>query len=121
MCAWYGNWYKWRGYGSFRRILIALPRLLIVPFLPLIFVTAPRSKLAKFFTLPINIMLNYIAAYFYFLLFVFLQSNIDKKGQVREVGPSGDNLLLLLLLVAKLPKWKALIKVWLIFGAFCLV
>lgn len=45
----------------------------------------PFHSLTKKFAIPVNKLISHSASYVLFLVFIFLQSNLSKKGQ--DIGP----------------------------------
>jgi transient receptor potential cation channel subfamily C protein 4 len=93
--AWYGDWHEWRRRPEILKFLTIFPRMFLLPLIAVLCLVAPRSKLVAFHALPINKMLNSIASYLVFLVFVFLVSNQDKKNPDNRPPNSGTEFHLI--------------------------
>lgn len=82
--AWVGDWYEWRSYSDFRRILQFAGRVFMLPILYIVCFFLPGSKWSKFYSIPLNRMISSVASYFIFLLLLLLESNRDKINQSRH-------------------------------------
>lgn len=87
---WIGDWYEWKIKSSFKKTLMIIPRILMLPIIAVIVVIAPKWKTTKYYKIPVNKFLSSCASYAVFLFFVFLQSNWDRKNQLR--GPPNTGL-----------------------------
>lgn len=76
---WTGDYFhQWRRYGSARKSIIALQRILLLPWVVLLSFFLPYSKLGKHYSLPVNRMLNFVASYTVFLAVLTYENNADK-------------------------------------------
>ncbi|KAJ4428636.1 hypothetical protein ANN_24681 [Periplaneta americana] len=89
---WAGNWNEWRGRSEILKLLVILPRIVMLPYVALMCVFAPKSNAVAFHSLPLNKMINTVASYLIFLTLVFIVSNQDKKHQKR--GPPNSGYML---------------------------
>lgn len=81
--AWVSSWYAWRSYSQFRCFLHFLGRVSMLFVLFFVCLLLPKSKWAKFYEIPLNRMLSWVASNFVFLFLLFIQSISDRKDQTR--------------------------------------
>ncbi|XP_023289290.1 short transient receptor potential channel 4 [Orussus abietinus] len=93
---WVGDWYEWKIRSSFGKVFTVLPRVLLLPVVVAAILLAPNSGRSKRWQTPINKFLSFIASYVVFLVFVFLQSNVDKTNQTRGPPSSGYEAFLVI-------------------------
>lgn len=62
----------------------------MLPIITVIVLIAPKWRKTKHYKIPVNKFLSTCASYAVFLFFVFLQSNKDKRDQLR--GPPNTGL-----------------------------
>ena len=74
---------------------MVIPRIFALPFIAVIVLIAPKSNTAKHWQLPANKFLSTFASYAVFLIFVFLQSNQDRKEQLRGPPTTGRHIYII--------------------------
>nr|CAD7411672.1 unnamed protein product [Timema cristinae] len=89
LLAWRGDWHEWYMRCQLLKGVTVFSRIFMLPAIAAICACAPNTALAQRWRLPINKMINSMAAYFIFLLLIFLESNLDKKHQKRGPPQSG--------------------------------
>lgn len=87
--AWCGDWHDYKLKPFTFKLLYPLLRILILPIITLMNLVTPNHSLVKHWSIPLNKMVSHIAAYFVFLILIFLESNLDKTGQKRKPPHSG--------------------------------
>lgn len=60
---WLGRRQRWRHYSLFKKVIIFLIQLLLLPVTTLFFLVAPHSRLNTYWDSPINKWLNWMASY----------------------------------------------------------
>ncbi|XP_066602612.1 short transient receptor potential channel 5-like [Prorops nasuta] len=91
---WTGDWFEWQLRKSWLKCLTIIPRIFLLPVIAAVVLVAPKSKRAKFWQIPVNKFLSSVASYLLFLIFVFLQSNINKNEQLRGPPNTGYEFIL---------------------------
>ncbi|XP_063990042.1 short transient receptor potential channel 4-like isoform X2 [Diachasmimorpha longicaudata] len=91
---WIGNWYEWKAKAGGAKVLTVLQRIPLLPILAIWLLIAPQSKLAKRWQIPVNRYISSVASYLIFLVFVYLESNVDKKNQLRGPPNSGYEVII---------------------------
>ncbi|XP_071453244.1 short transient receptor potential channel 1-like [Hetaerina americana] len=94
--AWLGNYYHWHKKSYTAKALSVLPRIPMIPVIVLLWMIAPASKRVKYWSLPVNRMISSLASYLVFLVLIFLESNQNKKQQLRGPPQSGLEGILVL-------------------------
>ncbi|XP_076547129.1 short transient receptor potential channel 4 isoform X2 [Osmia lignaria lignaria] len=89
-----------------QRTFVAHPNVQQLPIILLIVMVAPNSKRSKFWQSPVNKFISSTASYLVFLLFVFLQSNMDKSEQLR--GPPNSAYVWILIIYIVSYTWAAI-------------
>ncbi|XP_051170888.1 short transient receptor potential channel 4-like isoform X2 [Leptopilina boulardi] len=97
---WIGDWYEWKIKSSFKKTLMIIPRILMLPIIAVIVVIAPKWKTTKYYKIPVNKFLSSCASYAVFLFFVFLQSNWDRKNQLRGPPNTGYETALVVFVIS---------------------
>ncbi|KAK1136923.1 hypothetical protein K0M31_001455 [Melipona bicolor] len=87
---WIDGWYEWVSMNTWMKCLYVLMRIFVLPVILVVVLVAPNSKRSKFWQSPVNKFISSTASYLVFLLFVFLQSNMDKSEQLR--GPPNNGI-----------------------------
>ncbi|XP_046398148.1 short transient receptor potential channel 3-like [Ischnura elegans] len=98
--AWLGDYYKWHTKNYTAKALSVLPRIPMIPVIVLMCMIAPTSKQVKYWSLPVNRMISSLASYLVFLVLIFIESNQDKKKQLRGPPQSGLEGILVLFVVS---------------------
>lgn len=88
--AWHGGWHEWSLKPLTLKMLYPVLSLIILPVIAIMCLIMPRHSIVKHWQIPLNKMMTHSAAYFLFLIILFLQSNMDKTGQKR--GPPNSGL-----------------------------
>ncbi|XP_050426703.1 short transient receptor potential channel 6-like [Adelges cooleyi] len=76
--AWAGDWYEWKRLGPLYKSYIVLPRIVLLPYIMLLYLLGPYTKRGQHYALPVNRMLNYLASYVVFLVLLTYANNLDK-------------------------------------------
>ncbi|XP_050426690.1 transient-receptor-potential-like protein [Adelges cooleyi] len=76
--AWSGDWYEWKRLGPLYKTYIVLLRIVQLPYIMLLYLFGPYTKRGQHYALPVNRMLNYLASYVLFLVFLTYINNLDK-------------------------------------------
>lgn len=79
------------------KCLIVILRMFTLFVVLVVILVAPNSKKSKFWQSPVNKFISSTASYLWFLLIVFLQSNIDKSEQLR--GPPNTGIITIILAI----------------------
>ncbi|KAK9303710.1 hypothetical protein QLX08_004706 [Tetragonisca angustula] len=87
---WIDGWHEWISMDTWMKCLFVLMRIFMLPVMLVVVLVAPNSKRSKFWQSPVNKFISSTASYLVFLLFVFLQSNMDKSEQLR--GPPNNGI-----------------------------
>ncbi|XP_012250635.2 short transient receptor potential channel 4-like [Athalia rosae] len=82
---WIEDWYEWKMRSVPMQVLSVPVRILGLPFIFFFLLLAPNSSRSKHWSIPVNRFLSFTATYVFFLLAVYMVSNIDKTNQLR--GP----------------------------------
>ncbi|XP_047370932.1 short transient receptor potential channel 5-like [Vespa velutina] len=99
---WVDNWYEWRMRKTWLQCLTVLLRIILLPLIALIILIIPNTKIAKFFSSPVNKFLHSVASYLVFLIIVFLISNADKNKQLRGPPNTGFEPILAIYVISYL-------------------
>lgn len=94
--AWHGGWHEWPLKPVIVKMLYPLVRFFMLPVIALMCLVLPRHTLVRHWQIPLNKMMSHSAAYFSFLIIIFLQSNMDKTGQKRGPPDSGLEPIIML-------------------------
>lgn len=86
---WRGDWHEWNLKPPYLKILYSVTRLAILPVVAILCVVMPRHSLVNHWKIPLNKLMSHNAAYFIFLVLIFIQSNMDKTNQKRGPPDSG--------------------------------
>lgn len=92
---WVDDWYEWKMRKTWQQCLTVLLRIILLPLIALIILIIPNTRIAKFFSSPVNKCLHSVASYLVFLIVVFLISNADKNKQLRGPPDTGIEFVLL--------------------------
>lgn len=87
---WHGDFYEWKFKSLYVQAAYPFFRLLLLPIVALFCLILPKHSLVKLYSIPLNKMLTHIGGYFVFLVIIFLESNMSKKGMKR--GPPNSGL-----------------------------
>ncbi|KAJ8973595.1 hypothetical protein NQ317_010032 [Molorchus minor] len=87
--AWCGDWHEYKLKKITVKILYPVVRIVLLPIITLMCLVTPNHPLVKHWSIPLNKMINHVAAYLVFLILIFLESNLDKTGQKRKPPHSG--------------------------------
>ncbi|XP_043522094.1 short transient receptor potential channel 4-like [Frieseomelitta varia] len=98
---------------TWMKCLFVLVRIFVLPVILVVVLVAPNSKRSKFWQSPVNKFISSTASYLVFLLFVFLQSNMDKSEQLR--GPPNNAYVWILIIYIMSFSWE-LIRISIIHG-----
>ncbi|KOX80705.1 Short transient receptor potential channel 5 [Melipona quadrifasciata] len=110
---WIDGWYEWVSMNKWMKCLYVLMRIFVLPVILVVVLVAPNSKRSKFWQSPVNKFISSTASYLVFLLFVFLQSNMDKSEQLR--GPPNNAYVWILIIYVMSFCW-ALFRICIIHG-----
>ncbi|PSN56603.1 Short transient receptor potential channel 5 [Blattella germanica] len=89
---WCGEWHQWRKKSDFRKLITIFPRMIMLPYIALLCMVAPRGTSVQFHNLPVNKLLNDVASYLIFLIILFFESNQDKANQKRGPPNTGTSM-----------------------------
>lgn len=98
--AWRGDWHEWRLRGDVYKLLSVFPRIMTLPVMAVLCLVAPNLSSVRRWRLPANKMLSWVAAYLVFLALVFIQSNTDKRAQLRGPPTTGLEPVLMVFVAA---------------------
>ncbi|KAK9303709.1 hypothetical protein QLX08_004706 [Tetragonisca angustula] len=110
---WIDGWHEWISMDTWMKCLFVLMRIFMLPVMLVVVLVAPNSKRSKFWQSPVNKFISSTASYLVFLLFVFLQSNMDKSEQLR--GPPNNAYVWILIIYMMSFSWE-LIRISIIHG-----
>ncbi|KAF7407771.1 hypothetical protein HZH66_002308 [Vespula vulgaris] len=99
---WVDGWYEWRMRKTWLQCLTVLLRIILLPLIALIILIIPNTKIAKFFSSPVNKFLHSVASYLVFLIIVFIISNADKNKQLRGPPDTGFEPILAIFVISYL-------------------
>lgn len=88
--AWHREFREWKYKSILMKAIYPFIRITMIPLVAILCLVMPNHNLVKFYSIPVNKMLTHIAAYFAFLVIIFLESNMDKKKMKR--GPPNSGL-----------------------------
>ncbi|XP_015127593.1 short transient receptor potential channel 4-like [Diachasma alloeum] len=91
---WIGNWYEWKAKSGTAKVFTVLQRIPLLPIIAMWLLIAPNSKIAKKWQIPVNRYISSVASYLIFLVFVYLEANVDKKNQLRGPPNSGYEVII---------------------------
>lgn len=86
---WIDGWYEWRTKSSTSKVLMILPRILLLPIIAIWLIIAPNTKRGRKWQAPVNRYISAVASYLVFLFFVFKESTIEKREQLRGAPDTG--------------------------------
>lgn len=87
--AWRGNWYDYNLKPIPTKIIYPLIRILLLPIITIMCMVMPKHAMVAHWSIPLNRMINHSAAFFIFLIIIFLESNMEKTHQKRLPPNSG--------------------------------
>ncbi|XP_050530406.1 short transient receptor potential channel 3-like [Daktulosphaira vitifoliae] len=88
--SWSGDWYEWKRMGLVRKAVVALGRIPMLIPVVLIHLLAPYSRYGRWYSLPVNRLLNYMASYAIFLALLTYENNASKmKPRVESAVVGG--------------------------------
>ncbi|KAI5710441.1 hypothetical protein M8J75_008658 [Diaphorina citri] len=89
-CIWIGDWIDWEKYSQPYKFLIILSRIFLLPWITIVTLCLQKSSYGRFYSIPVNIMINAMASYCIFLFLLWHQSNQDKNFVKRGPPHSGS-------------------------------
>ncbi|XP_061938714.1 short transient receptor potential channel 4-like [Apis cerana] len=114
---WIEGWYEWKIMTPWMKCLIVILRMFTLFVVLVVILVAPNSKKSKFWQSPVNKFISSTASYLWFLLIVFLQSNIDKSEQLRGPPNTGASSVYVWLLIVYITSFSwGLIRLCIIHG-----
>jgi hypothetical protein len=87
-----GDAQEWGGRSLPITIAHVAGRVFLLPMLAVLNLVMPSNKLAKRLSSPVNRLVNHVASYLIFLVFVFWQSSLSKK--VASFGPACSGIFI---------------------------
>ncbi|XP_022919026.1 short transient receptor potential channel 4-like [Onthophagus taurus] len=100
--AWHREFREWKYKSILIKALYPFFRLLMIPVIAILCLVMPHHHLVTFYSIPVNKMLSHMAAYFIFLVIIFLESNIDKKEAKRGPPNSGLEPVIIIFVISRI-------------------
>lgn len=98
--AWHREFREWKYKSIPMKAIYPFVRIVMIPLVAVLCLVMPHHNLVKFYSIPVNKMLTHIAAYFAFLVIIFLESNMSKKEMKRGPPNSGLEPVIVVFVVA---------------------
>lgn len=111
--AWCGDWHEYKFKSIIIKCLYPIARIFTLPFICLLCLLLPNHSLVKHWSIPLNKMISHNAAYFVFLVIIFMESNLDKTNQKREPPNSGLEPVIVVFVVGNI--WN-IIRMMIVIG-----
>ena len=97
--AWRGDFHDWKFKSILVKNLYPFWKFALLPIVTVLCVVMPRHNLVKHYSIPLTRMLTHTASYLLFLIIIFLESNMSKKGMKRGPPQSGLELVIVVYVV----------------------
>ncbi|RZC42137.1 short transient receptor potential channel 4, partial [Asbolus verrucosus] len=86
---WHGTWHDYNLKPIPAKILYPIFRILMLPVIAVMCIVMPKHQMVAHWNIPLNRMINHSAAFFVFLVLIFIESNMEKTNQKRLPPNSG--------------------------------
>ncbi|XP_044267213.1 short transient receptor potential channel 4-like isoform X1 [Tribolium madens] len=96
---WRGNWYDYNLKPIPAKIVYPIFRILLLPIIVVMCIFMPRHQMVEHWNIPLNRMINHVAAFLVFLVLIFLESNQSKEKQKRLPPNSGLEPVIIIFVV----------------------
>ncbi|CAG5087935.1 Similar to TRPC5: Short transient receptor potential channel 5 (Oryctolagus cuniculus) [Cotesia congregata] len=103
---WIGEWYGWTKKSRAAKIATVFWRIPTFWFMALWVWVAPGSKRGRKWQIPVHRYISIVASYLVFLTICFLQSNVNKKNQLRGPPNTGCEVPLVIYVISFI--WAAI-------------
>ncbi|XP_017886297.1 short transient receptor potential channel 4-like [Ceratina calcarata] len=110
---WLDGWIEWKVMHPVIKFVRVVWRIVMLPVILVVFMAAPNSRWSKSWQSPVNKFISSTASYLVFLMFLFLQSNMDKSEELR--GPPRTGYVWVLIIYMMSYAWAS-IRLFVIHG-----
>lgn len=108
--AWLGEYQYWRGLDTKRIILRILPQFILLPIMALIYLLAPKSKLAQRWSSPVNKLTSFTISYMTFIVILYTHNELDNTSYVRGPPDTGFEWLVIVYVLGFV--WSSIRRCW---------
>ena len=110
MSDWLKYWQSFKTMRAKEQVTRIVLRMLLLPFLAIVHLVAPRTELAMSWSAPMTKFVSHMAGYFIFIVALFLHNYLDFKRGNRGPPDTGVELYIVLFVVGK---WVTSLKnIW---------
>ncbi|XP_043289385.1 short transient receptor potential channel 4-like [Venturia canescens] len=103
---WIGDWYEWKDKSVLKKVLLVITRIPILPIIVIMLIFVPNISKSKRWKIPVNRFLSGISSYLIFLIFLLIETTIDKCDQQRGPPASGFEPVIVVYVISYI--WAAI-------------